>query len=146
MNLKTTQVTPCKTEWPNKLCLHHGNVLPPATACFGDSGGPLIVNEGGYSVVIGVANVIVDTTNLTSPTTKCNPTKGVSMYSEVQAYLPWIKSKIGQGQNIIYATRSLGALQAPTSSRRALRPSRPSGQRDMTRLTHYPKANTLYKG
>ena len=116
LNLKTTQVTPCKTEWPNKLCLHHGNVLPPATACFGDSGGPLIVNEGGYSVVIGVANFIVDTTNLTSPTTKCNPTKGVSMYSEVQAYLPWIKSKIGQGQNIIYATISLGALQAPTTS------------------------------
>ena len=117
--MKSTQVTPCETLLPPpdtldtqnmtggedspKLCLNHGNILPPATACVGDSGGPLIVNEGGYSVVIGVANAIGDTTNLTSPTGKCNPTKGVSVYSEVQAYLPWIKSKIGQGQNTIYA-------------------------------------------
>ena len=84
-------------DWRSKkICLHHGSVLPPATACSGDSGGPLIVNEGGYSVVIGVTSFGYDPTQ--SKTETCNP-KGVSVYGEVQAYLPWIKNIIGQGQN-----------------------------------------------
>ena len=74
--MKSTQVMPCETllpedfplnmtltnnpkAWPKdwrskKICLHHQNIFPPATACSGDSGGPLIMNEGGYSVVVGV--------------------------------------------------------------------------------------------
>ena len=57
------------------------------------------MNEGGYSVVIGVASFIYDGTE--KP--RCGSAKGVSVYGEVEAYLPWIKSIIGQGQNTIYA-------------------------------------------
>ena len=121
--MKNIQVIPCETLlpedfplkmpnnpefWPKgwrskKICLHHGSVLPPATACSGDSGGPLIVNEGGYSVVMGVASLIFDP-NINfqkQEPTRCGGAKTVSTYAEVQAYLPWIKSIIGQGQNTI---------------------------------------------
>ena len=95
---------PYPKDWRSKkICLHHGSVLPPATACSGDSGGPLIVNEGGYSVVMGVASLIFDP-NINfqkQEPTRCGGAKTVSTYAEVQAYLPWIKSIIGQGQNTI---------------------------------------------
>ena len=85
----------------NKICLHHGNILPPATACAGDSGGPLIANEDGLgvlmSIVIGVSSFVYDGTR--KPL--CGNEKLVSVYADVQAYLPWIKSTIGQGQNIL---------------------------------------------
>ena len=85
-----------------KICLHHGSTLPPATACSGDSGGPLIVNEGGYSVVIGVSSFIFDlNTNIQKQIfPRCGSAKSVSVYAEVQDFLPWIKSIIGEGENI----------------------------------------------
>ena len=120
--MKNMQVIPCEkllpedfplnmTEnpeaWPKgwrskKICLHHGSVLPPATACAGDSGGPLIVNEGGYSVVIGVSSFIFDlNTNIQKQIfPRCGSAKSVSVYAEVQDFLPWIKSIIGEGENI----------------------------------------------
>ena len=127
--MKNIQVLPCETllpeDWPlnmtknpevlaeawpkgwrsKKICLHHQSMLPYATACGGDSGGPLIVNEGGYSVVIGVASFIFNPSfNIqTEITMRCGGAKTVSAYAEVQAYLPWIKSIIGHGQNTIYA-------------------------------------------
>ena len=39
------------------ICAHHED-LPPAQICVGDSGGPLILDESGYGVVIGVASYI----------------------------------------------------------------------------------------
>ena len=115
--MKSTQVMPCETLLPEdfplnmtkdpkawrkdyrskKICLHHQNIFPPATACSGDSGGPLIMNEGGYSVVVGVSSFLYNPTQI--PTYQCS-TEGVSIYAEVQAYLPWIESIIGQGENI----------------------------------------------
>ena len=32
----------------SKLCLHHQNLHPPAATCWGDSGGPLTIDEGGF--------------------------------------------------------------------------------------------------
>jgi len=80
----------------NKICLHHGDIFPPATACAGDSGGPLIANQDGLgdfkSIVIGVSSFLYDGTE--NPL--CGTEKPVSVYAEVQAYLPWIKSTIGE--------------------------------------------------
>ena len=55
------------------------------------------MNEGGYSVVVGVSSFLYNPTQI--PTYQCS-TEGVSIYAEIQAYLPWIESIIGQGENI----------------------------------------------
>ena len=66
-----------------------GSGLPPAVFCRGDSGGPLTVNENGYRVVIGIVSYSFG---------KCTPnSQNADVYTEVQAYLPWIKKTIGQG-------------------------------------------------
>ena len=41
----------------HQICTHHEDGQP-AQVCFRDSRGPLIMDEGGYGVVIGVASYI----------------------------------------------------------------------------------------
>ena len=88
-----------------RLCLQNFYALPSATACMGDSGGPLVVCEGDRTVVIGVAsfiaNPIEDLVSLLQATTapKCYKDKTVSAYVDIQQYLSWIRSKIGEGNN-----------------------------------------------
>ena len=107
------QVLPCEMLIPpmqyiygsNRLCLQNFYALPAATACFGDSGGPLVVCEGDRTVVIGVASSIANPVEdldslvqlVTAPT--CMKDKTVSAYVDIQQYLPWIRSKIGEGNN-----------------------------------------------
>ena len=38
----------CPATSETKLCVHHQNVHPPAATCWGDSGGPLTIDEGGF--------------------------------------------------------------------------------------------------
>ena len=86
---------------PDQLvCAHHGTGKP-ASVCSGDSGGPMILNQGGYAVQIGIASYV--------STPKCPPNdlecwhgsscraKAVILYAKVQAFLPWIKEKTGLG-------------------------------------------------
>ena len=88
-----------------RLCLQNFFSLPSATACWGDSGGPLVVCEGDRTVVIGVASSIANPVEdldslvqlVTAPT--CMKDKTVSAYVDIQQYLPWIRSKIGEGDN-----------------------------------------------
>ena len=88
-----------------RLCLKNFYALPSATACMGDSGGPLVVCEGDRIVLIGVAssikNPIHDLVSLVQSFTaaRCNKDKTVSAYVNIQQYLPWIRSKIGEGNN-----------------------------------------------
>ena len=82
------------------MCAHHGTGKP-VSACSGDSGGPLILNQGGYAVQIGIASY--------ASTPKCHPNglecwygsscraTAVILYAKVQAFLPWIKEKTGLG-------------------------------------------------
>ena len=84
------------------ICAHHED-LPPAQICVGDSGGPLMLDESGYGVVIGVTSMIV---NAKCPQgdlkcfldLKCN-SDSVAVYTKVDAYLPWIKETTGQGNS-----------------------------------------------
>ena len=38
----------CPATSETKLCLHHQNIHSPAATCWGDSGGPLTIDEGGF--------------------------------------------------------------------------------------------------
>ena len=107
------QVLPCEMLIPpmqykygsKRLCLQNLYALPSATACYGDSGGPLVVCEGHQIVVIGVAssikNPIHDLASLVQSfsAARCNKDKTVSAYVDIQQYLTWIRSKIGEGNN-----------------------------------------------
>ena len=89
-------------QWTSKrLCLYNFNALPSATACYGDSGGPLVVCEGDRIVNIGVLSYVFDreysTFNPLEP--KCRKENTVSAYVDIRHYLPWIRSKIGEGKN-----------------------------------------------
>ena len=79
-----------------QICTNYvpGSGFPPAASCFGDSGGPLTVNENGYSVVIGIVS---------SGVGPCVPqSTEADIYTEVQAYLPWITKIIGQGSDLSF--------------------------------------------
>ena len=111
--LHIAQVLPCEMLLPpmqfnygsKRLCLQNFYALPSATACFGDSGGPLVVCEGDRIVVIGVASSIVnpihDLASLVQSFTggRCSKDKSVGAYVNIQQYLPWIRSKISEGNN-----------------------------------------------
>lgn len=97
----------CPAESERKICVHHGDEKA-AQACFGDSGGPLILDQGGYGVVIGIASNIQigdcppqDMKCLMD--TRCNK-EGVAVYTKVSAYLPWIKKTTGQGKSSTLAS------------------------------------------
>ena len=115
------QVLPCEMLLPpmqynygsKRLCLQNFYALPAATACFGDSGGPLVVCEGDRIVVIGVAssiaNPIHDLASLVQSFTggRCSKDKSVGAYVNIQQYLPWIRSKIGEGNNWSFIKKTL---------------------------------------
>ena len=90
----------CPTPTDTQICTHREEG-PPAQVCFGDSGGPLIMDEGGYGVVIGVASYIVPA-KCPHGDFKCYLDKkcdkdGVAVFTKVEAYLPFIKKTTGQG-------------------------------------------------
>ena len=83
-----------------QICTHHEDG-PSAQICFGDSGGPLIMDEGGYGVVIGVASYLAPA-KCPQGDWKCYldgkcDKDGVAVYTKVEAYLPFIKKTTGQG-------------------------------------------------
>ena len=83
------------------ICVHHED-LPAANTCYGDSGGPLIMDERGYGVVIGVSSFINGNSKCRSGDWKCHlelrcNKDGVAAYTKVDAYLPWIKKITKQG-------------------------------------------------
>ena len=73
--------------------------------------------EGDRTVVIGVdsfgVNPMEDLDSLvqflTAPTkwATCNKGKTVSAYVDIQQYLPWIRSKIGEGNNLSFIKKTL---------------------------------------
>ena len=85
----------CPATSDSKICVHHGD-LKPAKTCDGDSGGPLLVNEGGMGVLIGVSSYSPRPTcpkNATSCVLGGNCDKsGVAIFTKVQYFLPWIKN------------------------------------------------------
>ena len=77
-----------QSEVGKRLCAHHGD-LAAAQICFGDSGGPLILEETGSSMVIGVAS-------RQKPAVPGQCTKDrLAFYTRVQDFLPWIKEVAG---------------------------------------------------
>ena len=83
------------------LCIHHED-QPPANTCFGDSGGPSLLDQNGFAVVIGL-------TSYGQPPkcslgdfkcaldVKCR-SEGIDVHTKVKAYLPWIKEITAQGK------------------------------------------------
>ena len=63
--------------------------------CSGDSGGPLVLCDGERIVVIGVVQ------GGSHPDDLCEKAVTISYYVDVQRYLPWIRSKIGQGKHFL---------------------------------------------
>ena len=83
-----------------QICVHHEDG-PPAQACYGDSGGPLIMDEGGYGVVIGVVSYgqlpkCPQGDWKCHFDAKCNK-DDVDVFTKVEAYLRFIKKTTGQG-------------------------------------------------
>ena len=72
-----------------RICLQNFHALPTAASCFGDSGGPLVVCEDDRIVVIGVSSWGQG---------HCRE-EGVSVFVDVAMYVPWIRSKISEGNN-----------------------------------------------
>ena len=90
----------CPLPPEKKICTRHEEV-PAAQICFGDSGGPLIMDEGGFSVVVGVASYLQppkcsygDHKCLMNK--KCNK-EGIAVFTKVQDYNSWIKKVTGEG-------------------------------------------------
>ena len=76
------------------LCHQNFPSLPPVTACFGDSGGPMVVCEGDRIVVIGVSSFGWHPNGH-----RCQKDKNVGAYIDVQAHLQWIRKTIGDGND-----------------------------------------------
>ena len=92
----------CPIGSEKKLCIHHED-LPPANSCFGDSGGPLLLDQNGFAVVIGVTSYkqirkcsLGDFTCMLD--VKCS-SESINIHTKVQAYLPWIKEITAQGKS-----------------------------------------------
>ena len=92
----------CPVRSETKLCIHHED-QPPANTCFGDSGGPSLLDQNGFAVVIGLTSYgqnpkcslgdfkcVLDT--------PCR-SEGTDIHTKVKAYLPWIKEITGQGKS-----------------------------------------------
>ena len=88
----------CPATSDTKICVHHGGQV-----CHGDSGGPLLVNQGGMGVLIGVLSYIQLPTcppNATSCALgeRCKESS-LAVFIKVQAFLPWIKKITGIGEH-----------------------------------------------
>lgn len=92
----------CPIESKTKFCAHHEDG-PSAQICFGDDGGPLIMDQGGFGVVVGVG------THFQSPKcssgdlkclrdVRCNK-EGVALFTKVfsKENMFWIKKITGEG-------------------------------------------------
>ena len=94
----------CPATSDTKICVHHGD-LKPVKMCHGDSGGPLLVNQGGMGVLIGVASysplpISTCPQNATSCALPGNCDKsGLAVFTKIQAFLPWIKNITGTGEH-----------------------------------------------
>ena len=91
----------CPIKSKTKMCVHHEDD-PPAQVCHGDSGGPLIVDEEGFGLVVGVASRIQipkckfgDWKCMKD--VKCD-SKATAIYTNVLPFLTWIKEHTGTGE------------------------------------------------
>ena len=91
----------CPAQSESKICVHHRD-LKPAKTCEGDSGGPLLVKEGGVEVLVGVTSYSPIPTCPPDATScvfdSCDET-GVAIFTKVQSFLPWIKNITGIGEH-----------------------------------------------
>ena len=84
-----------KPPLPRVFVNAESDALVDVSLCGGDSGGPLVVCDGERIVVIGVVKGVADQTG------KCRKNVSVNLYVDVQPYLPWIRSKTGQGKHFL---------------------------------------------
>ena len=84
----------CPSTKEQHLCVFHEE----KSTCYGDSGGPLTVDEGGFRVVVGVVNYAANF-DFDNPDLDRRCEKGlVDVFTKVQAFLPWIKNISGIGE------------------------------------------------
>ena len=86
------------------ICAHHED-KPPVQTCHGDSGGPLILDDGGFGFIIGIVSFGANAGNCNFEQIwecielmrgKCTK-NNVDVFVNVQTYLPWIYKIIEQG-------------------------------------------------
>jgi len=82
---------------PTQMCAYRNKT----STCFGDSGGPLAVQENGKYTVVGIV----------SYGDPCTQPGHADVYTRVTKYLPWIKKNIADG----WCDGSSGPTQAPTT-------------------------------
>merc|ERR1711974_402781 len=75
----------CPIESERRFCVHHGKEKA-AQACYGDSGGPLIMEE----------DCSLEDFECQTSKQACNK-DGIAVYTKVSYYLPWIKKAAGSG-------------------------------------------------
>ena len=84
----------CPSTKEEHLCAFHSE----KSACVGDSGGPLTVDEGGYRVVVGIVNYAPNY-DFNNPDLGPRCKKDlVDVFTKVQVFLPWIGNITGIGK------------------------------------------------
>jgi len=88
-----------RNKLPTQMCAYRNKT----SACHGDSGGPLAVQENGKYTVVGIASYIHPD--------GCTQSGQADVYTRVTKYLPWIRENIADG----WCDGSSGPTQAPTT-------------------------------
>ncbi|KAJ1862982.1 hypothetical protein LPJ78_004346 [Coemansia sp. RSA 989] len=89
------------------------STAPGIGTCFGDSGGPLLLNTGGGYTFLGIVSFDVNTKD--SSNTRCAQDGNISYFTRVSSYIPFISSVTGISESVLLGASSPWSHNAATS-------------------------------